>query len=557
MRQTAGLILSGAILSLAACTGTLGDTSGNGVGGPGGSGDTNSVMGADGKPVVQAASARMRRLTATEINNSIRDIFGDNSRPADALPKDPLIETFDNSYDKLNISPLFADQMQGVAEQVAATAVTKLPSLLPCALAGVGETACAQQFIDTIGLKVFRRPLMEGERSAALTLYGDARKLADATTSVRTVIEYMLQSPQFLFRTELGNGVPSSAGIAGLAPYEVAASLSYFLWNSTPDDGLLTAAATGTLKSSTDVETQARRMLADAKAKPAIDNFFKQWLGIADVGNVQKSASMFPDFNAKVAQSMGAETSAFIANVMWNGDGMLSTLLTSNDTFANADIAKLYGMTGGGYSSDFRPFKADGTRRAGFLTHSSVIATHTPAGDTSPILSGKFVRETLFCQVLPAPPANIPQVAPPSGTISTRQRFAGHDSAPGCKTCHSLMDPIGWGFEKFDGIGRSRDAENGFALTGKGNLSNTDVDGDFVGPVELANKLTQSGMVKSCFAKQVFRYAMGRNDAEYDKSGLDLAAERFRSARGAVKELMVAVVTTDAFLFRNVQSLGK
>ena len=519
---------------------------------PSGDAGSDSASSSEQSPATGAAAAHVRRLTNREFRNSVLDIFGDTTTPA-SFPEDGTDTGFDNDFTNLGISDLVVENIQTMAEGVAAGIAARLPTLLPCSTsAPKDETACAGTFIDTYGRLVYRRALTTEERAALMNVFSFARGLSDFPTAIESVASALLQSPNFIYRSELGD--PSATGgpsnVVRLTAYELAAELSYYLWVSAPDDALLEVAESGGLDDDAGVAATVAKMMQDPRAKRSVDAFFVQLLDIENPDAISKSQVLYPTFSATVAESLVGETTAFVDDVVWNRDGTLTTLLTSNKSFANADVAAIYGITGPTGQS-FVPVVLDPSERAGFITHPSVVAAHTNPGDTSPILSGKFIREKLFCQILPPPPADVPPLQAPDPSLSTRARFSQHDSDPACSGCHSLMDPIGFGFEQFDAIGRYRTMDGKFPLTGAGELTSTDVDGDFKGPVELAAKLAKSPSVRSCFNQSYFQYALGRQvDTTIDQGAVTASLTVFTDGNTNIRALISAIATSDAFKYR-------
>ena len=553
-------------------TGTTGSRNGDGVGVPRGAGASQGASsaatpaspGGQGSPgavgpgvsggaplATTAAPGRIRRLTAREFNNSLQDILGDVGNGSNAFPADGSGTGFDNDFESLSVTELFANHLQTISEAAAAAAVTRIGTLLPCANARpLDEKTCATQFIETYGKKLFRRPASTDEKTRLLGLFATARALTDFPGSLRTVTEAMLQSPNFLYRTELG-AVQAGKRVR-LTSYELAAELSYFVWASAPDDELLAAAEAGRLDDTAEWSAQVGRLIKDAKAIRAVTAFFLQWLQIDNARALQKNAGKYPNFNDRVLPSLLGETRAFIDDVFSKGDASLSTFLTSTRSFANGDVSATYGLMGGPAGTSYAPVNLDVRQRAGVLTHPSVIAAHTHEQDISPVLWGKFVRESIFCQALPPPPAAAPPLRAPTPNTSTRERYSQHRSDAACSGCHQLMDPIGYGFEQFDPIGRFQAVEQGkFPLSGAGELTGTDVDGPFTGAVELSRRLVGSQQMRQCFADTLFKFAMGRkvnpaNDANSVKSAFD----RFQQSNLSVRELLASVATSESFLYR-------
>jgi Protein of unknown function (DUF1592)/Protein of unknown function (DUF1588)/Protein of unknown function (DUF1587)/Protein of unknown function (DUF1595)/Protein of unknown function (DUF1585) len=535
--------------SVGACSGDLGgpdDGSGNGPGGS--SGSTNPAAACT---TISPGAAPLRRLTQSQYNNVVRDLLGDATRPADGFPPDQTTGTFSNNAASQTVSPLLAQSYQQAAESLAATAITNKSAILPCDPAKAGEDACAKQFIQTFAKRAYRRPLAQAEVDALVALYTTNRQGATFDNGVQAVLEAVLNSATFLYMPELGLVDQAKPGnVVPLAPYEMASRLSFFLWNSMPDDALFAAADAGQLATPEQVSAQARRMIADPKAHDATREFFDQWMNLKALAAASKDSATYPAYTTDVKTSMLAETRAFLDYVMWQADGHVDTLLTAPVSFLDANTAKIYGVPAPNGSGLVKT-SLDPSQRGGILTQPAVLTALAKPNQSSPILRGKFVRERLLCQQLPPPPANLVIVPPevkPGAT--TRQRFAEHDKNPACAGCHSLMDPIGFGFEHFDGIGMWRTTDQNLPVDATGTLSSSDVDGPFDGVTDLAKKLATSSAVKDCVATEFYRYTLGRAETDADKCSLDAVKATFASKTYDMKELLVAITVTDAFRYR-------
>lgn len=517
--------------------------SGSNGDGKAGSGPTESPS----DPSLKPAAAHARRLSATEIRNSMRDLFAidDSTFKWSAFPTEGVVgKQFDNDLGSLSAPSSFTSALQSAAEWAGQAAAAKLNTLLPCDTKN-GDAACATQFIDTYGPRAYRRPISEGERADLVALYTTTRASADYPTSIATVIEAMLQSPNFLYRTELGN-VAGAASVL-LTPFEKAAALSYFLWKSIPDSSLFDAAANGKLETRADVEEQAKRMVTDPRAGVAVSDMFQQWLALSVALSKTDSA-----FNAKVDESMRAEMTTFVRQTVWSGPQGFRDLFTSSSSFIDANIAALYGVptpTGSGMVST----ALDPAKHGGILTMPGFIATHNDPTNRSPIKLGKVIRTSLLCQELMPPPNNVPQ--PPSDpNLDIHGRYEQHSSDPSCASCHRMMDPIGFGWSQYDVLGRFSPVDHGVTEDGVGHLTGTDVDGAFTGPVELGVKLASSAQVQKCFTETVLRWSLGR-DVSHDATSSD--SEAFRRATssgfaaGDVKKLYASLTASDAFLYRD------
>jgi hypothetical protein len=511
---------------------------------------THDPTGAAACATPSPGAAPLRRLTQSQYDNTVRDLLGDTTHPASGFPPDPTNGEFSNAT-SLTVSPLLAQGYQTAAEALAATAIANKASLLPCdPKAAAGEDACAKQFVEKLGRRAYRRPLTPDEVTALVALYAANKQGGTFDEGIQAVVEAMLQSAPFIYRVEFGAIDKAQGNVVPLTAYEMASRLSYFLWNSMPDDALFTAADQNALATPEQITAQARRMIADPKAHDTTKDFFDQWLKLKSLANVSKDAATYADWNDGLRSSMLAETRAFLDWVMWGSDGKVDTLLTSSVSFVDANTAKLYGVPAP-QGSGLAKVTLDPSQRAGILTQPSILTIIAKPNQSSPVLRGKFVRERFLCQPLPPPPPDLVIVPPevkPGAT--TRQRFAEHDKNPMCAGCHKMMDPIGFGFEHYDGVGKWRTVDQNLPVDATGALSDSDVDGAFDGAPALAAKLAQSKWVKDCIATEWFRYAFGRGETADDKCSLTAAKGSFSGAQYDMRELLVALTVTDAFRYR-------
>jgi hypothetical protein len=476
-----------------------------------------------------AAPAPLRRLTRAEYDATVHDLLGDATHPAAAFPPDEESQGFDNFALTQTVSPLLAEQYLTAAEALAAAAD-------PLALAGCGaataEPACLTKLLETFGRRAFRRPLTADETARFTAVFTQVRAQDDEATSLRAVMTVMLEAPQFLYRFE-------SDPLTG---YELAARLSYFLWGSQPDDALLDAAASGPL----DVEAQARRMLADPRAKAVVRRFHLQWLGVAALTDKAKDPIQFPDFPA-LAPLMLEETQRFTEWAVFDGNGDAQRLFNGRTTFLDGSLAQLYGFTGL-TGPDFVKVDTDQTARVGVLTQGSVLSAWAKSDQTSPVLRGKLVRERFLCQTPKPPPGNVVAMIGVPTSSTTRDRFAAHVGDPSCNGCHQLMDPVGFGLEKYGPTGAFRTYENLQKIDARGEvIAGGDLDGTFDGAVELSDKLAASRDVKRCYALQWFRFAFGRAETDADACSVENAQAVFEKSGWNTRELLVALVLTDSF----------
>jgi len=547
----ATMLLSGALALAPACNaGFIGDAPSDPVTPP----ISTNACSADPGP------SPVRRLTRFEYDATVRDLLGDQTAPARAFPSEEESHGFTNDANVLSVTPALAEAYMVAAERLAARAVDRLPFVLACDPAGALATdaarVCAKTFIQKFGLQAYRRPLEPVERDELLEVFEAGRAQSGAfKDGLRLVLVAMLQSPAFLYRVELGAG-PVSDGLAQpLGPYEMASRLSYLLWGSMPDNELFAEAAAGRLSSAAEIEVQARRMLADPKAEGMVAHFHEEWLALSRIANVLKASDVYPDWSPELRNDFAEETRLFIKDVFWR-QGTLDAFLTTPTTFVNARLAAFYGVPAPS-GSGFVRVDLDPSQRVGFLTQGAFLAMNAKPNQPSPIHRGKFVREKLFCDLLPPPPTNIVIKAPdPKPNTSARERFAEHTKDETCRQCHRLMDPIGFGFEHFDGIGRFIKSEAGKPIDATGEIIGTDVPGTFDGVVELSKKLVSSQQVSDCIVTQWFRYGYGRAETEADRCTMERLRKSFAASGRDLRELLVQLAVSDAFRFRRPVALA-
>jgi Protein of unknown function (DUF1592)/Protein of unknown function (DUF1588)/Protein of unknown function (DUF1585)/Protein of unknown function (DUF1595)/Protein of unknown function (DUF1587) len=518
------------LMTSAACTGLIGD--GDDVPDEG----TTSVT-ADG-----LGATPLRRLTRAHYDHSIRDLLGIDASYASAFSPDEKVGAF-HSNAIAPVTELDVESYMEIAETIAAVAVDDLDALLPCAPSE--GAACGDAFIAGIGPRAYRRPLSELELEQLRGVFAVGSE-TDFASGIRLVVQTLLQSPHFLYHVEptTQDGAP-----ALLDGYALASRLSYFLWSSMPDDALLAAADAGELANVEQIQAQAERMLADDKADATITSFHRQWLRLDDFDQLVKDPAVFPEFDDVMRAAMIEETDQFVSHVMRHDDGRLSTLLTADYSFPGEALVELYGIDA---AASGEPISLDPNERSGLLTQASVLAIHSHGNQTSPVDRGVMVRENLLCQPLPTPPENVNNTPPdPDPELTTRDRFAQHVADPSCAACHKLIDGIGFGFEGYDALGRFRDMENGKPVDASGDITSAPgIEGAFDGVVELSQILSESELVRRCVSKQWFRYAFGRIEDDVDAKQLDVIYEGFAASDFDIRQLILAIVTSDAFRHR-------
>lgn len=535
-------------------TGGAPSTSGTGAGGGSGHGSAAGTAGSAPQMAADCvnpppARSPLRRLTRYEYDNTVHDLLGDDTRPASRFAAEQATHGYDNSADDLSASATLTNQYADAADALAARAALDLKTLTGCASDAVtADAPCLRQFVTAFGRRAFRRPLDEQDTTMFLDLLKSVASTESVRAGVEAVVSAVLQSPEFLYRPELG--APSVA----LTGYELATRLSYLFWGTMPDESLFAAAADGRLATPSGLKEQAERLLADPRAEPALVHFAEQWLGVTGLLDVAKDSLVFPTWKPRVVPALlQQELRTFVVETVLHGDGRLSSLLTGNYSYVNAPLAAYYGYPGVAGES-FTRVTPPGGHTVGLLTQGALMATLAHPDQTAPIKRGKFVIERLFCDELVPPPANLNIKLPtPSPNATTRQRFQEHAAAPVCSSCHSRIDPIGFGFEHLSAIGTWRDVDGAGKVDATGALNGTDVDGPFDGARELGDRLSRSATVQSCVVRQQFRAAFARREDDSDACTLATLDKALSDSNGDIRALMLALVRTTAFTTREVK----
>lgn len=506
----------------------------------------------------------VRLLTRFEYDNTIRDLFAipesDPMQPSAGFPPENRSLGFDNNAEAHVVSPLLVDSFVAGAERMASYVVgTRMRQILPCDPQLRGELQCADEFLDRFLPRAFRRPPTNEERGMITTFFRQRHAESGFAVALNLTLQVILQSPQFLYRLEPGNPATPGAKLVALDDYQLATRLSYFLYGSMPDDDLMIAAKLGRLSSPAEIEAQARRMLNDPKARRVIRHFHRQWLQTEKLATLVKERSVFPEYDDGLRASWMGAMDAFVEDAVLGGDGTIESLFLTPQTFVDAKLASVYGLprpAGNGLQKVALP----AGERAGLLTQPALMALLSNADQTSPIMRGVFVRERILCQPLQPPPANIPIEPPdPDPNLTTRERFRAHTENEFCRNCHVRIDPVGFGFERYDGLGRYRLTENNKTVDASGELrftADTAIEGPFDGAVELSQKLVSSSEVRQCIMKEWFRFAMGRDVTIFDTCTTENLDRVLVDTNGSIREMMVALTLTDAFRFRAVVEEG-
>jgi hypothetical protein len=533
-----------ASLSLAACTGSVGG------GGPEGGGDDGGYN-LDGVGAQQLKPApeepRVVRLTHTQYVNSLSDLFGIQDDLGDTLPPDALNGFGFGTSNDLRVDQRLGPQYRTIAESLSQRAVEDDAMFQRVVTCLSDQPGCSATFIETFGQRVFRRPLTEEEKARYQALFDQGAELIGSGDAfrdgVQLTLEAMLQSPQFLYRSELGEQAGADGRIA-LSPYERAARLSYLILDSTPDGDLLQRAGRGQLDTPEQIAQVVQRMLGQPRAQRKLVAFHEQAWEFGRFSRISPDTKVYggvpDDFVGRVRTS----AQRFIESVVEEGGG-LSELLTAPYAFADSGLAPFYGQN---VSGDMRRIELTGERK-GFLMQVGYLAANAYAVKTDPIHRGLFVIRDLLCRTIPDPPPGatmtpLPETDEP--IITTRDEIGLLTGQSFCPTCHGQINPPGFAFEGFDAVGKARTLDNGAPVDTTGEMQ---LDGQMVsfdGPGELVEALAQSDEARACYSGRWLEFAYGRPLATDDVPLRDVMIGRDAS----IEDMLTALATSPQFLSR-------
>lgn len=504
-----------------------------------------------GPGVAGVAPAPMRRLTEEELHRTLRDLFPGIELPAVEL-NDGEGKGFEGDVARQTPSDLVVEQLRAAANAVSAAAVARLDLLLPRQPADAAdEAAVGHELVASFGPRALRRPLEAREIDAYEAFFDAQLAEHNFPVAVELLLQAFLQAPSFIYRIEAGVGPADDRGAVALGAYEVANRLSYLLWGSMPDAALFQAAKENALRTPEQLESQARRMLADDRAREAVLSFHRQWLDFDKVLAANKDAATYPQWNDELRRSVRTEADKLIEEV-WQGDATLRSLFTTRTTRVNASLAALYGVPAPAEEWGLVELPED--QRAGVLTQAAFLAGRAHAVYPSPVLRGVFVLERILCEATPPPMAGIstdpPDAADEPAPTTNRQRYAQHTFDPVCQECHVGIDGIGMGLESYDAIGAYRTLDNGLPVDNSGNLDGTSVGGSFQGGPGLAALLAESKVVHECAVRHWLDFAHGRAEEREDQAQFTEVNSAFAAADGDLRELLVAIVKSPAFRTR-------
>lgn len=516
-----------------------------------------------------------RRLTQLEYRNAVRDLLGQSLPVGEEPPVDGAGgEGFDTVGDSLFTSTLhteayllLADQLvdralparrmeqwlSGAGEQSSGGVLRGLLSesqwrLLDTAASAdaAGVQSAVQQLIAGFARRAWRRPPTEEEVTRLQQLFAASLpRLSSVLESVRQPLKAVLVSPHFLFVVETE---PDETGVLPLTGHQLATRLALFLWSSVPDEELLAAADAGVLADDRQYRQQIRRMLADSKSAGLGENFGLQWLGLRNFGGVVPDAKVYPQYSELLAGDLREEAVQFVSGV-FRENRPLTDLLAADYVVVNGRLAQHYGLSLPADADWQRVVVADG-RRGGAATLGAVLTAASYPRRTSPVLRGRWILDELLGTPVPPPPPGVPpldQSVAESGSQTLRQRLELHRQKPECASCHDRMDPLGFGLENFDGIGRWRESDAGQSIDAAGRLPSGE---QFAGPAELkAVLLGRKDDFLNHFSRKMLGFALGRELNKFDACVVETSVKKLQE-NGFQSQILIEEIAC-SYPFRN------
>jgi hypothetical protein len=517
------------------------------------------------QPAAPRPTTRVFRLSHRQYDRSIRALTGLSVDPSLEFPVDQNQAGFDRGID-LQVGEVlgqaYRTSAEALAEQVVATPEA-YRKVVACDPDPAGT--CARAFIAGFGRRAFRRPLSDAEQTAYLGLFAAGPGLVDGPQSdfqqgVQVALQAFLQSPNFLYRTELSQQ-PASDGWIALSGYETASRLSFLLLNEPPDDVLLEAAESGRLADSEAVAQEATRLLQTPAARETVRDFHRQWLELSALPNkLVKDSVRHPTVSPSLAPVLEEEALRFVEAVTFDDHRGYASLLTAPFAFVNRVTAPLYGLTDVAGDA-LQRFALDPAERAGIFTQLAFLAPRAYTDQSSPIHRGVFIQRCVLCNTIPDPPANIPSPAALGPTQTTRQQVDTLTSVAPCNGCHhTMINPIGFGFEHYDAVGQYRSEENGLPIDASGALVGTAAGNEgratFDDAIGASRLLSESIEARRCYVATWTRYTLGREEDGSERCAIDALATKLADDDYTVTDLLVDLTRTQSFMFRAPGAVG-
>jgi hypothetical protein len=554
-----GTLGPGSVTDGGMATSATGGTAMNGDAATGsnvGTGGSVGAAGTGGSPA-PLGTPTVARLSQLQYANSVRALLALPSSTAITLSTPDAVVRLDNEADSLFVSQDLHDDLQASAESLAAQiagSTAALNKLIP-ANAPTDANGKATAFIQSFGSQVYRRPLTTDEVQAYLTLFNQGPTLTTGYSAlaagVRVTLEAFLQSPYFLYRT--GFGGTAVNGRARLTDYEIAANLAYALTNTIPDATLATAATQGQLETAAQLSAQATRLVATANGKSAVDRFYFQFFGLGQYDTLEKNPAVAPQFTSAVGPMLDSESAQFLQYI-FSQQGTLRDIFTSRVSFVNSTVAGLYGLTGTFSATTWTQVQLDATR-PGILTRLGYLAYYGHDGTTQDsIHRGVYINNRLLCkQMSPPPGVVLPVIPPAAGTNETNRQIVTSITGPGTcgASCHGVfINPAGFAFENFNGLGTYETTENGLSVDASGTYPFTEGNKSYANEDDFSSVLSESEQLHNCYATDLAADIYARIPRPDDLAAANTVAQSSLTQNISSAAMLLAFVTNDAFVTR-------
>ncbi len=503
--------------------------------------------------------AMTRRLTAEQYANIVAEVFGPSIAMSGRFEPDARVDgLLEVGAGRVSVSVDGMAEYDSMARAIASQVMseTNRKDLVHCTPANpkAADNACATNFVSQTGRLLFRRNLTSSELKHFVDAAGTAAKtMGDFYSGLSLSLGAMLSSPQFLFRAEKVEADPAKPGSYRLDAYSKATRLSFFLWNSIPDDALLASAENGEIHTADGLARQVTRMLASPRLESGVRAFFTDMFAFDAMGTLVKDSTLYPSFDNIVVQNAKEQTLRTIVELLVHRRGDYRDIYTTRQTFLTGQLASIYNVAlvndvANGAGDTWQKYEFPATDpRVGVLTHISFTALHSHPGRSSATLRGKAVREIVLCQKVPAPPGNvdftlIQDIGNPKYRTA-RDRLNAHATDPVCAGCHKITDPMGLALENYDGDGAFRKTENGAVIDARGELSGKKFD-DSAG---LGTAVRNDPATASCLVDRVLSYGLGRTTVPSETPWKASLKEAFAKDGYVLPELMKRIVVSPEF----------
>lgn len=484
------------------------------------------------------------RLTEAQLTTALRGLFGPGLQTGGPVEPDvPAAGLRQVGAARAGISGWGVEQYEALAYSVAEQAVSEEGrDWMACVPDGHNDEPCLTLLFRELASDAWRRTISSEETTRLVELVQRAHAaLNDLEHSLQFGIAAVIQAPEFLYRLELGRGTSTGTNTRALRPDELATRMAFFLWNTPPDEALLASP----LDTREEVRSQAARMIGDPRFRDGARAFFEDLYHLYELEAVTKDARLFVHYSSELGAEAREETLLFLEDLLIHRNGDFRDVFTEPRSFPSRRLAALYAVKAS-VREGFGPVTfTRSDRRRGILGQASFLMLNAHPAASSATLRGKFVREVFLCDPIPPPPAGVDTALPePSGTAPTlRDRVVEHLENPSCAGCHQLMDPVGLGLERFDGVGRYRELEAGARIDASGI-----VDGyPFEDAWSLADVLRNHPEVPGCLVRSLYRYAVSREESEGEAELLARLTERFAARGHSFSGLVLDIVQSQGF----------